>query len=93
MNIEKIENIQWTKVTSDNIKIIDFVHIIEETTRLGDLLEFECVDPCDFEVYREMWIDYGYEKEMEDIENDGLFDFGIDKVNEFIDELSKELKR
>ena len=89
MNTETIENIQWKKVTGENIKIIDFVHIVEETTRLGDLLEFECVDPYDFEVYREMWIDYGYGKEMKDIEDDGLFDFGVDQINEFIDKLSK----
>lgn len=86
-----MKNMKFEKVTDKNIKIIDFVYLIEETTRIGDLLEFEIIDPCDFEVYREMWEDYGYN--MEDIENDGLYDFGIDKINEFIDALSKELKR
>lgn len=84
-------NMKFEKVTDKNIKIIDFVYLIEETTRIGNLLEFEIIDPCDFEVYREMWEDYGYN--MENIENDGLYDFGIDKINEFIDTLSKELKR
>lgn len=86
-----MKNMKFEKVTDKNIKIIDFVYLIEETTRIGNLLEFEIIDPCDFEVYREMWEDYGYN--MEDIENDGLYDFGIDKINEFIDALSKELKR
>ena len=86
-----MKNMKFEKVTDKNIKIIDFVYLIEETARIGDLLEFEIIDPCDFEVYREMWEDYGYD--MEDIENDGLYDFGIDKINEFIDALSKELKR
>ena len=86
-----MENTRFEKVTDKNIKIIDFVYLIEETTRIGNLLELEIIDPCDFEVYREMWEDYGYN--MEDIENDGLYDFGIDKINEFIDTLSKELKR
>lgn len=86
-----MENMKFEKVTDKNIKIIDFVYLIEETTRIGDLLEFEIIDPCDFEVYREMWEDYGYD--MEDVENDGLYDFGIDKINDFIDALSKELKR
>ena len=86
-----VKNIKFEKVTDKNIKIIDFVYLIEETTRIGNLLELEIIDPCDFEVYREMWEDYGYD--MEDIENDGLYDFGIDKINEFIDTLSKELKR
>ena len=86
-----MKNMKFEKVTDKNIKIIDFVYLIEETTRIGNLLELEIIDPCDFEVYREMWEDYGYD--MEDIENDGLYDFGIDKINEFIDTLSKELKR
>ena len=86
-----MKNMKFEKVTDKNIKIIDFVYLIEETTRIGNLLEFEIIDPCDFEVYREMWEDYGYD--MEDIENDGLYDFGIDKINDFIDALSKELKR
>lgn len=86
-----MKNMKFEKVTDKNIKIIDFVYLIEETTRIGNLLEFEIIDPCDFEVYREMWEDYGYD--MEDVENDGLYDFGIDKINEFIDTLSKELKR
>lgn len=86
-----MKNMKFEKVTDKNIKIIDFVYLIEETTRIGYLLGFEIIDPCDFEVYREMWEDYGYN--MEDIENDGLYDFGIDKINEFIDTLSKELKR
>lgn len=86
-----MKNMKFEKVTDKNIKIIDFVYLIEETTRIGCLLEFEIIDPCDFEVYREMWEDYGYD--MEDIENDGLYDFGIDKINDFIDALSKELKR
>ena len=86
-----MKNIKFEKVTDKNIKIIDFVYLIEETTRIGNLLEFEIIDPCDFEVYREMWEDYGYN--MEDVENDGLYDFGIDKINDFIDALSKELKR
>lgn len=82
---------KFEKVTDKNIKIIDFVYLIEETTRIGNLLEFEIIDPCDFEIYREMWEDYGYD--MEDVENDGLYDFGINKINDFIDALSKELKR
>lgn len=86
-----MKNMKFEKVTDKNIKIIDFVYLIEETTRIGNLLELEIIDPCDFEVYREMWEDYGYD--MEDVENDGLYDFGIDKINEFIDTLSKELKR
>lgn len=86
-----MKNMKFEKVTDKNIKIIDFVYLIEETTRIGNLLEFEIIDPCDFEVYREMWEDYGYD--MEDVENDGLYDFGIDKINDFIDALSKELKR
>ena len=86
-----MKNMKFEKVTDKNIKIIDFVSLIEETTRIGNLLEFEIIDPCDFEVYREMWEDYGYD--MEDVENDGLYDFGIDKINDFIDALSKELKR
>ena len=86
-----MKNMKFEKVTDKNIKIIDFVYLVEETTRIGDLLEFEIIDPCDFEVYREMWEDYGYD--MEDVENDGLYDFGIDKINDFIDALSKELKR
>lgn len=86
-----MKNMKFEKVTDKNIKIIDFVYLIEETTRIGYLLEFEIIDPCDFEVYREMWEDYGYN--MEDVEDDGLYDFGIDKINEFIDALSKELKR
>lgn len=86
-----MENMKFEKVTDKNIKIIDFVYLIEETTRIGNLLEFEIIDPCDFEVYREIWEDYGYD--MEDVKNDGLYDFGIDKINDFIDALSKELKR
>ena len=86
-----MKNMKFEKVTDKNIKIIDFVYLIEETTRIGNLLEFEIIDPCDFEVYREMWEDYGYD--TEDVENDGLYDFGIDKINDFIDALSKELKR
>lgn len=86
-----MKNMKFEKVTGKNIKIIDFVYLIEETTRIGDLLEFEIIDPCDFEAYREMWEDYGYD--MEEIEDDGLYDFGIDKINDFIDALSKELKR
>lgn len=86
-----MKNMKFEKVTDKNIKIIDFVYLIEETTRIGNLLEFEIIDPCDFEVYREMWEDYGYD--MKDVENDGLYDFGIDKINDFIDALSKELKR
>ena len=86
-----MRNIKFEKVTDKNIKIIDFVYLIEETTKIGNLLEFEIIDPCDFEVYREIWEDYGYD--MEEIEDDGLYDFGIDKINEFINALSKELKR
>lgn len=86
-----MKNMKFEKVTDKNIKIIDFVYLIEETARIGYLLEFEIIDPCDFEVYREMWEDYGYN--MEEIEDDGLYDFGIDKINDFIDALSKELKR
>lgn len=86
-----MKNVKFEKVTDKNIRIIDFVYLIEETTRIGNLLELEIIDPCDFEVYREMWEDYGYD--MEDVENDGLYDFGIDKINDFIDALSKELKR
>lgn len=84
-------NTKFEKITAENIKIIDLVYIVEETTRIGNLLELEIIDPCDFEVYREMWEDYGYD--MEDVENDGLYDFGIDKINDFINALSKELKR
>lgn len=84
-------NTKFEKITPENIKIIDLVYIVEETTRLGNLLEFEIVDPCDFEVYKEMWEDYGYD--MKDVESDGLYDFGREKIDEFIDTLAKELKR
>ena len=84
-------NTKFEKITAENIKIIDLVYIVEETTRLGDILEFEAIDPCDFEVYRDMWEDYGYD--MQDIESDGLYDFGRERIDEFIDALAKELKR
>lgn len=86
-----MKNMKFEKLTDKNIKIIDFVVLIEETTRIGNLLECLIIEPCDFEEYREMWEDYGYD--MEDVKNDELYDFGIDKINEFINALSKELKR
>lgn len=89
MNYEDMsKKLQWEKTTSENIKIIDFVVMIEETTRLADLFEFGQIDQFALQEYRQMWIDYGYD--MSDIVDDGLYDFGIATINTLIDDLSKK---